>query len=48
MKFETTAYEKPTLTALGTVEDMTHGASAGSELDNDFPTGTDFGDLTFS
>jgi hypothetical protein len=41
-------YEAPTLTVVGTFEDITQGQARGSQLDATFPTGTPFGDLTFS
>ena len=48
MTIENTKYEKPTLTALGTVEEMTHGSSDGNALDGDFPSDTPRGELLFS
>jgi len=42
------SYAQPKLTAYGNVEVLTQGASSGPNLDADFPTGTPFGDLTFS
>jgi hypothetical protein len=42
------SYAQPKLTAYGNVEVLTQGASAGNQLDADFPTGTPFNDLTFS
>lgn len=42
------AYVRPTLQVQGKLEAVTHGSSTGSRLDNTFPTGTPFGDLTFS
>ncbi|PAU96099.1 hypothetical protein [Paracoccus salipaludis] len=44
----TKTYARPVLRVQGKLEAMTHGMSAGSKLDRDFPTGTPFGDLTFS
>lgn len=44
----TNAYEAPKLTRVGSVESLTSGKSTGSQLDATFPTGTPFGDLTFS
>jgi len=41
-------YETPAMTVHGSIETITHGASVGTKLDATFPTGTDFGDLTFS
>jgi hypothetical protein len=41
-------YETPSLTAHGSIDTITQGASAGSVLDADFPVGTPFGGLTFS
>ncbi len=43
-----TAYEAPAMTSLGSFETLTQGASSGSQLDATFPTGTPFGELTFS
>jgi hypothetical protein len=43
-----TTYIAPKLTELGTVRELTLGESGGNVLDADFPTGTPFGDLTFS
>lgn len=48
MTTEKTAYEAPAMTALGSFEALTQGASSGNLLDATFPTGTPFGDLTFS
>lgn len=48
MTTEKTTYEAPAMTSLGSFEELTQGASKGSKLDATFPTGTDFGDLTFS
>lgn len=41
-------YKAPALRAHGSIEKITQGSSTGSFLDADFPTGTPFGDLTFS
>ncbi len=41
-------YIKPKLKAHGSVEDLTHGGTTGRKLDADYPSGTDYGDLTFS
>lgn len=41
-------YAAPHLTVHGSLEAITKGASSGSVLDATFPTGTPFGDLTFS
>ncbi|SFM78969.1 putative RiPP precursor [Thioclava sp. BHET1] len=41
-------YSTPMLQKHGKLEARTHGASTGSSLDAAFPSGTDFGDLTFS
>jgi hypothetical protein len=41
-------YEAPAMTSLGSFETLTQGAATGSQLDASFPTGTPFGDLTFS
>lgn len=48
MTTEKTAYEAPAMTALGSFETLTQGASSGSQLDSTFPVGTPFGSLTFS
>lgn len=48
MTTEKTVYEAPAMTSLGSFETLTQGASSGSALDATFPTGTPFGDLTFS
>lgn len=44
----TKTYTRPVLLVQGSLEAMTQGQSSGSKLDADFPTGTNFGDLTFS
>ena len=41
-------YEAPQLIELGTVEALTLGGKNGAFLDNTFPTGTPFSQLTFS
>nr|WP_127755154.1 lasso RiPP family leader peptide-containing protein [Devosia sp. 1566] len=41
-------YTAPRLVRHGSIEAVTKGASTGSALDATFPTGTPFGDLTFS
>ncbi|WP_380165872.1 lasso RiPP family leader peptide-containing protein [Jannaschia sp. R86511] len=41
-------YEAPSFEVVGTVRELTLGASSGSRLDQSFPSGTAFGDLTFS
>jgi hypothetical protein len=41
-------YEKPTLRSHGSVAELTKGGEVGTFLDRDFPTGTPFGELTFS
>ena len=41
-------YRAPHLTVHGSLEAITKGASTGNTLDATFPTGTPFGDLTFS
>ena len=41
-------YEVPKLEELGSFETMTKGQTTGSKLDQAFPDGTPFGDLTFS
>jgi len=45
---EKRAYETPLLVEAGSFESLTQAASTGSTLDATFPTGTPFGDLTFS
>lgn len=45
---ENDEYETPEMTVHGSIEAVTHGASTGNVLDATFPTGTPFGDLTFS
>lgn len=42
------AYEKPVLREQGSIEQITKGGRAGLSLDANFPSGTPFGDLTFS
>ncbi|UJW87448.1 lasso RiPP family leader peptide-containing protein [Devosia sp. SL43] len=42
------SYTAPRLVRHGSVESLTKGQSVGSKLDATFPTGTAFGDLTFS
>jgi hypothetical protein len=41
-------YESPSLTAHGSIESLTQGASSGNVLDATFPVGTPVGDITFS
>lgn len=41
-------YVTPIVEELGTLDELTLGASQGSRLDADFPAGTLFGDITFS
>ncbi len=41
-------YEAPSLTVHGSIEAITQGSSSGNFLDATFPTGTPFGELTFS
>ena len=41
-------YETPNLVELGSVEELTLGQSRGNQLDATFPSGTPFGQLTFS
>ncbi|MCV0383632.1 MAG: lasso RiPP family leader peptide-containing protein [Erythrobacter sp.] len=41
-------YERPTLNELGSFETVTKGGQTGNALDQAFPTGTPFSDLTFS
>ena len=48
MMSEKPAYEAPAIVSLGSFETLTQGAATGSQLDASFPTGTPFGDLTFS
>jgi hypothetical protein len=42
------AYTTPALRVHGSLEALTQGASSGSVLDANFPTGTPTSDLTFS
>lgn len=42
------AYEAPAVTVVGQLHSLTLGGSTGNVLDNTFPAGTPFGDLTFS
>lgn len=41
-------YEAPRIEDHGDLAELTAGKSAGTKLDADFPSGTDFGDLTFT
>ena len=41
-------YQAPKVSDVGTVVDRTLGHSTGTHLDDSFPTGTPFSDLTFS
>ena len=41
-------YQAPSLTEYGEVRKITAGQETGSALDETFPTGTPFEDLTFS
>lgn len=41
-------YEAPKLVEIGSFETVTQGAKTGNSLDATFPTGTPFGQLTFS
>jgi hypothetical protein len=41
-------YSTPTIERLASVRELTLGQSTGRYLDDDFPRGTEFGDLTFS
>lgn len=41
-------YEAPTLTVVGTFEEITQAATTGSTLDATRPTGTPVSELTFS
>ncbi|WP_156423778.1 putative RiPP precursor [Erythrobacter sp. YT30] len=41
-------YEKPEFNKLGSFEAMTKAAGTGDNLDQAFPDGTPFSDLTFS
>lgn len=43
-----TKYEAPQVTVVGTLGEVTEGQATGTKLDRTFPTGTPFGDLTFS
>lgn len=45
---EVESYEPPSVVVYGDLADLTAGNSTGAFLDQDFPTGTPFGDLTFS
>ncbi len=45
---ERSPYEAPCLTAYGEVRKVTAGMASGSRLDETFPSGTPFDDLTFS
>jgi hypothetical protein len=42
------AYEAPVVTVVGSVEEVTLGGVNGNYLDQTFPAGTFYGDLTFS
>ena len=42
------SYEAPKLVELGSIEELTGGQSTGNFLDQGFPAGTPFNDLTFS
>lgn len=42
------SYETPELRVHGDLEGLTRGQATGTQLDASFPTGTPFGDLTFS
>ena len=48
MEASKTQYEVPTLTVVGTFESLTQGSAVGNQLDQTFPEGTPFGQLTFS
>ena len=41
-------YTTPELTVHGSVEEITLGNKTGNSLDKNFPSGTPFGQLTFS
>lgn len=41
-------YEAPEVEVVGTVRELTLASRRGQKLDEDFPSGTPFGDLTFS
>jgi len=41
-------YKAPKISDVGTVVERTLAQGSGSQLDATFPTGTPFGDLTFS
>jgi len=45
---EKKTYVAPELKVHGTIEEITHGQTTGTQLDATFPAGTDFGVLTFS
>jgi hypothetical protein len=42
------SYEKPQLSVVGTIADLTQQTGSGDFLDADFPHHTPVGDLTFS
>jgi len=42
------SYEAPAVKDFGSLESITAGSSTGDRLDQDFPAGTPFSDLTFS
>ena len=41
-------YETPTLTVVGSFEELTQGSKTGADLDAAFPAGTPGSQLTFS
>ncbi len=41
-------YVKPEVADYGDLTELTEGLKTGAALDKDFPSGTPFGDLTFS
>lgn len=47
-KLERRSYEAPSVTAYGEVRKITAGMSSGASLDETFPSGTPFEDVTFS
>jgi hypothetical protein len=46
--FMKSSYEAPALRDVGSVRELTLGNATGVFLDEDFPEGTPFSDLTFS
>jgi hypothetical protein len=48
MNTEKRMYKSPTFLKYGKVEQITAGGASGSYLDQSFPVGTPFDDVTFS